>query len=284
MVPMADQVRYEYHWENGILSQRAIRRPAGVSRWMPDRSSPTLVCVVSERAGDLIIRQGRASNGQLLERALVKFMHGPDVQYDVHVGPRIPEPLAEDVAVRMTDALDQTCAMIDSFGSEDAATGCLIGKWHEITARHGEWSVKISPFGFSSQAKEPVIGADFGIVFDVVYAGVRTLKSILVQSKMLRSGVIPEDPLDLPRLRQQMDLMAASTSDAFALVYSRQGAQMFEGRKAARVVMDEVFRSSIVCRRGDFAPRAIVNASHRKLVVGVEVSDGSRENARLELK
>jgi hypothetical protein len=81
--------------------------------------------------------------------------------------------------------------------------------------------VRVQVNVYNPVSAEPLVGADFGAVVEVVAPGYRTEKAILVQAKLSTNT-------DYPSLLSQCEKMLAVSPDSFVVVYGR-------GRVSARV-------------------------------------------------
>jgi hypothetical protein len=143
-----------------------------------------------------------------------------------------------------------------------------------ITSRFSSdgWDIEISSQGFSSvgeHAKEPRMGGDLGIIIDIANEDQRVIKGMLVQAK--RTTEIPDDPLDLPSLRQQLQQCCDVTRESYAWIYTPFGVVTVREGEAPITVEDQV-EDALKCTRGDREPRAVATAADRDYTVEVLAS------------
>ena len=115
------------------------------------------------------------------------------------------------------------------------------------------------------------MGVDIGLIIDVLYRDLRTLKAIWFQAK--KSERLPNDIFELPDLRGQVSQMQKQTPEAYALIYTPEQMFAFRGDKPQEpLAVEMVVYDGVLCRRGDRAPRVIALTGDSKVVVEMLIS------------
>jgi hypothetical protein len=184
--------------------------------------------------------------------------------------PVLPGTVVSALAARAQKATEMIRAASTRMG-EIALTGALLSSLAGVLQLEG-WSIAISVYEYSSHLKEPHVGADGGIIFDIRdQAGRRTVKAMLIQSK-LHQGQLPDTARELPGATDQLARMAQYTKDGYVVVFSPEDVAVY-GPGGERVgTLAGVFADAAKCERADPAALAVAIAHDRRFVAKVIVS------------
>ncbi len=185
------------------------------------------------------------------------------------LGPGVPADVVASVAEKVAEVASSVSTRNRSLANEDQRTGALTSQIDGLSSVEvAGWEVSIAVTGFSTHTKEPIVGADFGIVVDIRNGGEHTSKALWIQAKLADS--IPEDPLDLPRLRDQAEKMRRRTAEGYALVYLPNGMTVFRvDTPETQFSFATLVREAIECKRGDRDPSFIADTTDRDRIVEV---------------
>jgi hypothetical protein len=260
--------RSEYYWMDGRVVRRKGLRPSGYGPWQLAGNARDLVCAIERSpAGIERVIPGRAHSREREETAVL-------MEYDRYaplgrpdLGRDIPAPLLNEVRKHVASAVSNVTRQFQSLSNEERTTGALTSAMHgEFTS--GGWRVEITTQGYSSvgeRAKEPRIGADLGVIIDVANGAERVMKGMLVQAK--RALHVPDDPLDLPQLREQLNRCQEVTRESYGWIFTPQGIMAVREGETAPIEIEEQFADALTCTRGDPKRRVVASAVDRDYTI-----------------
>lgn len=249
--------RNEYYWVEGRVVRRISERPSGHGPWKLAGAKSLLIATIEETAYGHTVARGPAHSSEREIDALL-LEHGA-TRNDAPIGarPDIPVHLLRELEVRVTKQTREITEKFRTLGGEERMTGALFDRL-EGTINQDGWRVTISAHGYSNVDKEPVIGADAGVLIDILDRdGTRALKALWIQSK--RASHLPADVNNLPRVLEQRRLMGGHTGEGYVVVYTPHGVFTYGTDPLRPFGMEELLTSAVRCERGDRTPAVIAN-------------------------
>lgn len=187
-----------------------------------------------------------------------------------------PAPLSVPPAVRarvieqIRSAVHTVTNGYGAYGTENHITGAffqgIVADWKE-----DGWHVMIRQQQYSSNVKEPIIGADAGIIIEIEDGhGGRVVKAAWLQAKRIDFS---RAPFHDPRLEQQLERMLSRTEEAYAVLYGADGVQVQSAlTPGIRQSFEEWFDQLVDCSRGDRAWDVVVDTLDRAQLLSVSIS------------
>lgn len=263
---MVARERYEYHLAAGQVVQHKVDRPPGKKVWRFRPDSPTLIAVIEPSVDSFSVHPGPAATNELIVEAVGRFLGLYADPRLPDLGSEVPVELAKDLGAHVSGAIHQATSQYRSFAEETDLTGFLKGIIQKSGFSHGDWRAEVKAWTYSRRPKERDLGVDIGLIVDVLYRDLRTLKAMWFQAK--KSDRLPRDIFELPDLRTQVSQMHAHTSEAYALIYTPEEMFAFRGdRPQEPLSVESVVYDGVLCRRGDRTPRVIALTGDSKVVV-----------------
>lgn len=224
----ASRTRNEYYWIHHQLVMMQNHRATVYGRWPQLHSESELVVAIENRGDSKKITEGSSATPSRLTIALLREQRLCSDQHADEIGVDVPEELIQIASRHVKDAVAEVTRQYSELANEERKTGAVT---YEINRQRviesNGWSLTVSLQGFSTQNKEPIIGADLGIVVDLKSGERQVSKGLWVQAK--ETATLPEDPLTLPRLRDQMEKMLNRTKDAYGMIFTQAGVYVFQG-------------------------------------------------------
>jgi hypothetical protein len=269
--------RFEYYWENGRVVEYINHRAGRRGRWPHSVHDPGNLIVAIRR-----VRQtnhvdfGPQRTSERVRDALLRYSRYDCDPMEMDIGPGVPEELLRAVANQARSVAENVTRQWEACGNEEGQTGFFSGLMNTSSSfRYGEWEATIRVQAFSPQTKEPLVGADVGVIVDLHRAAQRIVKGALVQAKRTRQP--PPNPMRLPDLHDQVFTMRQTTRESYGMIYSDYGTYMFHpDEPQEQIGMDRFFSDMIVCRRGDRSEEAVAQAYDRSVVIDITVATGTQ--------
>ncbi|HQZ66687.1 MAG TPA: hypothetical protein PLY87_16460 [Planctomycetaceae bacterium] len=283
----ASLTRNEYYWTNDRLVHEVNQRANVYSGWRLRRSQRDLVATIEDRGTSKKIEHGPAATSTRTAHALLRderLQVDPNTQ---DIGADVPEELVRRGSAIVQDAVAEVTRQYSRLSNEERRTGALQYDLNRVgVIEQDGWQLTIILQGFASNPKENITGADLGIVVDLKHGGKQVSKGFWVQAKQTDS--MPKEPLTLKDLKGQMADMLERTKEAYGMVYTPNGVEMFQGWKSQQTTtLSEVIGDLTACRRGDRRTEFLCDTIHRDyLIEMVFESSGSPRppKARIDFK
>lgn len=246
--------RTEYYWDQDRLGTIVNRRSSKFRKWPNAVCSSRLVAAIEECGSYRKLIVGSAATPTRVSKAILRHTRRDAFADSPDIGGGIPKELVRRVAAKCEEIVQKICRQFNALSTEERQTGVLTADVNEsLIMQQDGWEATVFVEGFSPQTKEPRVGADIGVIFDVSNGGQRVSKALWVQAK--RPDSIPDDPLTLPDLSEQMAKMLNRTKDAYGLLYGPEAVHVFQGWESQDLfTLSERFTDAIKCRRGDRRP------------------------------
>lgn len=271
----ANTGRYEYYWENGRLTYQRVSRNNIYSQWPTNARQRYLVIAIEELGTERKYTKGPEYRPQRMVQALLRFTRMDVAPDTVDIGPQVPQEVIEKASVAVDGVVANILRTFYRLAAEPATTGLLVGTLDggQFVSDDG-WEVNLTVQGFSSEVKEPKVGADIAIIVDVREGGRRVVKAVWLQAKRADAPVKkPESLQDFPK---QAKAMAAHTRDAYGIIYEPRSIYVFRtDEPEATFPLSELVSSTIRCRRGDRSPTVIANSLDHQFVVELAMLDAA---------
>jgi hypothetical protein len=191
----------------------------------------------------------------------------------VDVGHQVPDNVSrqfrEVLRRRVQRALSAIRREWDQHASEQSIVGALITRLG-FSFESGNWRVSVRPQEFSSQVKEPLLGADVGWRVEVRSQDGTTTKALWMQAK--RTERVDPDPFTLKDFSEQFAKMERRTDAAYGLILNRY--DVVVANRTTKSTLDGALYEAVVCLRGDRSTDVIAETLNSKYVVDIEV-DGT---------
>jgi hypothetical protein len=158
----------------------------------------------------------------------------------------------------------------DQHASEQSVVGALITRLG-FAFEFGGWRVSLRPQEFSSQVKEPLVGADVGWRIEIRSQDGATTKAMWMQAK--RTELVDPDPFTLKDFAEQFAKMERRTEAAYGLILSRYDVAVVN--RTSKSTLDNALFEAVGCHRGDRSRSVIAETLNSKYVVDIEI-DGTK--------
>lgn len=266
----ASVVRNEYYWINDRLVHEINQRPSVYSRWRLRLPEQNLVATIEDRGTSKKIEHGPAATSNRIAHAILRderLQADPKV---TDIGIEVPDSLIRHGAAIVQNAVEEVTRQYSRLSNEERRTGALQYDLNRggVTEQDG-WQLTIILQGFASNTKENKTGADVGIIVDLKHDGQQVSKGFWAQAK--QADLMPEEPMNLQDLMDQMGDMLERTSEAYGMVYTPNGIEVFQGRESQQTMtLSEVIGDVTACRRGDRRPEFLADTVHRDYLIEME--------------
>jgi len=268
---MPSQFRYEYHLIENRVVERRIRRPASSKRWAYDLTQSTLIAVLDPDDNSFQLRRGPAATDPLVLDAVLRYERLYADVGTTDISKDLSATVAKDAAVAIKDIINDYAKQFRSFANEEDISGYVKGRLNDTVVSDEKTRVVIKTWTYARNPKERQLGVDIGVIFDISRADQRVVKAIWVQAK--RSEEAPGDILTLQDLRGQLEDMRVHTSEAYAMVYTANEAQMYRADAPSVLIpVEEIVYDSLICQRGDRDPVVVALTGDSKVVLEVFVT------------
>jgi hypothetical protein len=122
--------------------------------------------------------------------------------------------------------------------------------------------------------KEPLAGADFGLIVDMQSKGHRVVKAVWIQAK--RADEMPDDPSLLPDFAKQLKQMLSHTKESYGMVYTPNDIHIFKADNPTTLLsVSTLVTDTLHCLRGDRDRRVVAESVHRTFLIELAVFDTS---------
>jgi hypothetical protein len=259
--------RNEYYWEDDRLVCRANRRKSVHARWRLPGRKDDLVVAFEDRGNAKKVTPGRASTPSRIAHAILREERLSADPNAKDIGPSIPRELLSKASNVAKSAVDAVTRQFRRLPNEERKTGLISGDLNRFgVIEHEGWELTIILQGFSSQTKEPIAGADVGVIVDVKNGGQQVSKGLWVQAKQAETTV--DEPLQLAGLKKQMGDMLDRTHEAYGLVYTPDGVFAFQGFDSqSRISLEDLISDTVACKRGDRRPELLADTVHEDFLI-----------------
>jgi len=280
----ASTTRNEYYWINDRLVHEVNQRSSVYSRWRLRRSKRDLVATIEDRGTSKKIEHGQAATSTRIAHAMLRDER---LQVDPNsrdIGADVPEELVRRGAAIVQDAVVEVTRQYSRLSNEERRTGAIQYDLNRAgVIEHDGWQLTIILQGFASNPKEHETGADVGIVVDLKHGGKQVSKGLWAQAK--QSDSMPEEPLTLKDLKGQMADMLDRTEEAYGMVYTPNGVEVFHGWESQQTTtLSDVIGDVTACRRGDRRPEFLADTIHRDYLIEMEFeSTGTAPQPRTKI-
>lgn len=189
----------------------------------------------------------------------------------VDVSRGIPAAVQDELRAKLNEAISLTLEQWDSFAEEPDITGHLKGELAKIKVERDGWRVVIKSYTYKRRPKENEVGADLGVIFDILHRGQRVVKAIWYQAKIADPQTAQLDEIE--DLAEQVAKMQEYTKEAYSLLYSPReivaalGLDLGGAQPLSENILD-----GVKCMRGDRSPELIADTVDTKFVVRLFVS------------
>lgn len=266
----ASTTRNEYYWINDRLVHEVNQRSSVYSRWRLRRSTRDLVATIEDRGTSKKIEHGPVATSTRIPHALLRderLQVDPNTQ---DIGAEVPEELVRRGSAIVQDAVAEVTRQYSRLSNEERRTGAVQYDLNRAgVIEQDGWQLTIILQGFASNPKENKTGADVGIVVDLKHGGKQVSKGLWAQAKQADS--MPEEPLTLKDLKGQMADMLDRTEEAYGMVYTPNGVEVFQGWQSRQTTtLSEVIGDVTACRRGDRRPEFLADTIHRDYLIEME--------------
>jgi hypothetical protein len=223
-----------------------------------------------DRRGRLVLEKGPAWTAERALEAL-RIEHGlPPTKMVDQISVPIPAEVIAQLNTRIERAKSRLRSRFMRGASEERLTDQLFTAL-EGTFEVDGWRVDMRVYDYSSVAKENVIGADVGVVVDIISTQdnremplQRVVKGLWFQSKIAVAEKYSVE--QLPRLSEQLDLMREFTSEGYAAIYTPEGVDVYDPKIGRTIDLEDVLDDAFRCTRGDRRPSMLVNSMDSRLV------------------
>lgn len=259
--------RNEYYWNEGRVVPLRSYKDDITGRWrrLKGRRGSLIATVMRTNRG-FEVRHGPAYS---LDRiaTVMSIEEGMPINGGArNLGLEVPLDFLQAVRTRVELEVQRTLARRVRLSAEDRVTGFFFGNLDgEFTA--SGWRARIRHQNFSSIVKEPIIGADVGVIIDLLdeATGRRVVKCAWFQAKLADDEQY--QPRDLPDLQQQMDQMHGRTPDAYAVVYGPESIRVYSPAFDEALQPGTVLADMIACGRGDRNPAVLIDTLDARFIL-----------------
>jgi hypothetical protein len=268
---MISNSRKEYHWIENRTIEKIVCRPENAKRWPFDVKNPTLVAVIEPRDNSFELRYGPARTDSRVVDAVRHYQGLYTDEKIADFGKDLTTSFIERTARRIKGIINEYTNQYNSFANEEDITGFIKGQLGNFEFEDDNTRVLIKTWTYARNPKERKLGLDIGVIFDILRGNQRVVKAIWIQAK--RSEAQPEDILELPDLKGQLKDMQCYTNEAYALVYTPVGAEMYRAdAPKMSIPVEDVMSESLNCKRGDRTPVVVALTGDSKLLIDVLVT------------
>jgi hypothetical protein len=264
---------YCYRTVDGGVDARAKRR-----RRLKDVEA--LVCVIENDGNRVwLVERGPAFSEKLWQLALLDHVGVRPSTTNKDLGRLVPHAVVAELSRRISDitrSLAQDVARNwHNIGGETDLVAFALPHFN-TEFESSAWKVAIRPQVFSSQVKEPHIGADLGWLVDIGIGRQHVSKAIWMQAKRTVYDVtsVP-DMFKLKDFSKQFAQMRSRTPEAFGLVFTPD--EILVGDDKGLSTLDSLLTQVVICARGDRRQEIVAETVERYHVVVVDI-DGSRRS------
>jgi hypothetical protein len=205
-------------------------------------------------------------------RGRPRFTGLPLESVGIEIGQRVPQELLEELASLLRAAARKVTEQFRTLGNEERTTGALFSDLN-VRREVSGWVLNITNHNYSGEIKEPIIGADAGIIVDITDAmGLRATKAGWFQAK--RVVEVPKRIAAIHDLESQMDKMLKRTRDGYALLYTPRGVRVFQGDSYAEIKFDTLVLEMVRCSKGDRDPEVLIDTFDSRFLLEVLLAEG----------
>ncbi len=270
---LASLFKFRFYLIRGRIIQFRVERLPTMKRRWPPTPVPTdailLVEITPKSDGMNLKRFNGCSRDQEVESLL---MYEGKAEYDEKIELNLPESLISSIEHHVTDSINNIVNRYKSFSSEDMITAAF-GDRIQGEYTSNDVHVDITFQAYSSVVKEPKIGADLSVIFDMVdHYGRRLIKTILIQSKKSDFDYTTIDKL--PRLQGQIDKMSDITEENYVALYHPDGFTVFKSSEPEeRTSMNSLFGEVLRCNSGDKSKAVLASSLDSRHVIQLIVTE-----------
>lgn len=268
--------RFEYYWENGRIVEYENHHSGHGGPWpMGPHDHDDLIAAVRTVNSHNQLTFGPQATPDRVARALVRFSRHDCDPNTPEIGQSIPGELLHNVSQHVKTLTEMLVDEYIAVGNEVAQSGLFAGVLNSGKVfQFGEWEATIRAQVFSSETKEPKVGADMGIIVDVRRGNDRVVKGSLIQAK--REEGWQGDVNKLPRFVGQAKKMQETTHESYGMIFSPDDSYIFSPENPQeRIPLDRFFADQLRCRRGDRNPEAVAQAYDQSIVIDMTVATGA---------
>lgn len=275
---MVAQQRFEYHWIENRVVQRIVYRPEWVSQWRFNIRRRTLVAVIEESDRSFTVHHGPETSPERIVDCVRLYENVLADESIPDFSGRMPESVREELRTKLNEAITSVQRQLRSFAEETDITGHLKGKLNGIIVERDRWRIAVKSWTYKRNPKEHIIGADMGVIFDVLYGGKRLIKAMWYQAKIDKEGSASLD--NVQDLAEQVEKMKRYTDEAYTLLYTPDVIITTRGmdEQDYKPLSDNLVEGAI-CERGDRDPKVISNTADIKQVLEFYIT-GPQEQAK----
>lgn len=266
----ASLTRNEFYWITDRLIQEMNHRASVYSRWCLRRPRKDLVATIEDRGKSKKIEHGPVATSSRIAHALLRDerLHAdPDTP---DIGIEVPQELIQRGTAVVQSAIGEITRQFSRLAKEERVTGALQYDLNRFgTIEHDGWQLTFILQGFTEKPKEKRTGADLGVIVDLKHAGRQVSKGFWAQAK--QADTVPDNPLTLPDLKGQIANMLKRTPEAYGVIYTPNGIEVFQGWESRkRSTLSQVIGDVTACRRGDRRPQFLADTVHRDYLIEME--------------
>ncbi len=280
----ASLTRNEYYWIDDRLVQETNRRSSVYNRWHLRKPKRDLVATIEDRGKSKKIEHGPAATSSRVAHALLRDER---LQVDPNtpdIGIEVPQELIRRGTAVVQSAIAEITRQFSRLAKEERVTGALQYDLNRFgVIEHDGWQLTIILQDFTEKPKEKTTGADIGIIVDLKHADRQVSKGLWAQAK--QADAVPDEPLTLPDLKKQIADMLERTREAYGIVYTPNGVDLFRGWESQQTTtLSEVIGDLAACRRGDRRPEFLADTIHRDYLIELNFeSTGALRPAKTNL-
>ena len=269
--------RFEYYWRDGRVVEYVNRRKTTRARF-PKVRYPKSELIASVRRVNHRneVETGPQNTPDRLAEALLRYSRYFCDPETPDIGTEIPPELLRQVVEHAKNATDRVTRQWESVGNEEGQSGLFAGTINDVDKfQYGEWEATVRVQVFSPQIKEPLVGADLGIIVDLRNGPQQVVKAALIQAK--RTEGKPASTMNLPDFAEQIGKMRETTDESYGLIYSDDITYLVHSDQPDKPIsVERFFSETLLCRLGDRSHRTVAQAYDRAAVIDVTVATGGR--------
>ncbi len=288
MSPAATGARsrsYYYLASDGALARHVVPYRDGRHYRIPKALDPRNLIVVLDYDGDRtrVVERGPKHDARFEQLAVLREF-GVEPSTSPDVGTTIPQEVVT-AAVRMIGECGRNASrsihsLWNNLGGETDMVALLVDRLNSSLEVDG-WAITIRPQVFSSQAKEPQVGADLAWIVQIRTGpshSNRTTKALWMQAKKTVYDInTPGDIFELKDFKKQFATMKLRTTEAFGVVFTPD--RIVVGDETHLLSLEDIFRQTITCIRGDQREQILAESVDRHYLV-VATFDRKRRRPR----